>query len=489
MSTAAERAIRPGRWRTPLRLLLVVSDAAMVFAAGVISAYLRFGYFRHVNIATHFGARTIVVTVAYLTILLTLLAVVALALEGLYDLERALSGTGEYWRATKGLILATVVFVLITYALKLAELSRLWTFQTLVFSLVMVCAARLTIRVAVWFMRTRGRMMRPLLVVGSNAEAQAIVRAFEHSRSSGLLPVGFLATTSTEAPGMTYRGEPMQWFGSARGVCDIVRVHGFDTVLIVSSAFAPKVMARIITDLRGQDVRIQVASGLLDVSAARVGMDEVGGIPLVTIKAVTFSRSQGVAKRTLDLVLGTIVTVVGLPIWAVIAIAIKLDSPGPVFFRQERIGRGGLSFGMYKFRSMRVDAEECLAELQEHNEATGLIFKMKDDPRVTRWGRVMRRFSIDEFPQLINVLRGDMSLVGPRPALPSEVVNYTAAEWPRLHVPPGMTGLWQVSGRSGLTFEEMIRLDLYYIENWSVGGDVGIMVRTVPTVLFSSGAY
>ena len=175
--------------------------------------------------------------------------------------------------------------------------------------------------------------------------------------------------------------------------------------------------------------------------------------------------------------------------WAAIALAIKVDSPGPVFFRQERIGRGGLSFGMYKFRSMYLDAEERLAELEGRNEATGPIFKMKDDPRVTRVGRVLRRFSLDEFPQLLNVLGGEMSLVGPRPPLPREVVNYGTAEWPRLGVQPGMTGLWQVSGRSDLSFDEMVRLDLFYIENWSVGLDLGLIVRTVPAVVFPSGAY
>jgi exopolysaccharide biosynthesis polyprenyl glycosylphosphotransferase len=472
-----------------LRAALFLCDLTLLGLAGVISAFVRFGQFRHVNIIAHLGDTEVLVTVAYLTVVLAFMGVIALSLERLYDLETVLKGPDEFWRIVKGLTLATVFFVLLTYALKITELSRLWTFQTLLLAVVFVSGGRLAIRLAVWWVRDQGRMMRPTLVVGSNAEAQQIVLALDRASSSGLLPVGYVTTTTTDRPAMKYRDGSLTWLGSAREVADIVRVHEFDTILIVASAFSSDVVARIIADLRGQKAQIQVTSGLLDVSTARVGVGEVSGIPLLTIKAVTFSRSQRIIKRGFDLFIGGLVTLVGLPVWAAIAIAIKVDSPGPVFFKQERIGRGGLSFGMFKFRSMYVDAEERLAELQAHNEASGPIFKMKDDPRVTRVGRFLRRYSLDEFPQLINVLVGEMSLVGPRPALPREVVNYGNAEWPRLEVVPGMTGLWQVSGRSDLTFEEMVRLDLFYIENWSVGFDLGLLLRTVPAVVLASGSY
>jgi lipopolysaccharide/colanic/teichoic acid biosynthesis glycosyltransferase len=177
-------------------------------------------------------------------------------------------------------------------------------------------------------------------------------------------------------------------------------------------------------------------------------------------------------------------------VWVLLAAAIKLTSPGPVLYRQLRMGGDGKPFGMFKFRSISADAEARLAELEAAgaNEATGPLFKMKDDPRVTAVGRWMRKFSIDEFPQLLNVMHGEMSLVGPRPPLPGET-DATDHHWRRMEVLPGMTGLWQVSGRSRLTFDEMIRLDLFYIENWSVGFDMGLMLRTVPAVLFARGAY
>ncbi|MEI7814774.1 MAG: sugar transferase, partial [Coriobacteriia bacterium] len=196
-------------------------------------------------------------------------------------------------------------------------------------------------------------------------------------------------------------------------------------------------------------------------------------------------------KRAFDLVVGVVIVIIGTPIWLAVALAIKIDSSGPVFYRQERIGRAGRPFGMFKFRSMCSDADERLFDLRAAgaNEATGPLFKMEDDPRVTRVGRWMRKYSVDEFPQLINVLLGEMSLVGPRPPLPEETASYDASHWRRMEVIPGMTGLWQVSGRSRLTFDEMMRLDLYYIENWSVGADIGLLLRTIPAVLFARGAY
>ena len=259
--------------------------------------------------------------------------------------------------------------------------------------------------------------------------------------------------------------------------------------MIASTAFSPDVLARVITDLRGRDVDIEISSGLLDVSTSRVLIREVSGVPLITVRGVSFSRGKRLVKRTFDLLVGVSIIAVGMPVWILLALIIKLESRGPVFYRQTRIGRGGHPFEMYKFRSMTVGADQVRDQLAADNEASGPLFKMQDDPRVTRVGTWLRKFSIDEFPQLINVMRGEMSLVGPRPPLPGETSEYSAHHWRRMEVPPGMTGLWQVSGRSRLTFDEMIRLDLFYIENWSVGFDIGLILRTIPAVLFARGAY
>ena len=248
-------------------------------------------------------------------------------------------------------------------------------------------------------------------------------------------------------------------------------------------------LARIIADLRGSDVDIELSSGLLDVTTSRVLIREISGVPLITVRGVSFSRGKRFTKRAFDVVTGALIIAVGLPLWILFALIIKSGSRGPVLYRQTRVGRGGQHFEMYKFRTMTDGAHEVRDRLAADNEASGPLFKMQDDPRVTRSGKWMRKFSVDEFPQLLNVMRGEMSLVGPRPPLPEETDQYTNYHWRRMEVLPGMTGLWQISGRSRLTFNEMIRLDLFYIENWSVGFDIGLILRTIPAVVFARGAY
>jgi exopolysaccharide biosynthesis polyprenyl glycosylphosphotransferase len=245
----------------------------------------------------------------------------------------------------------------------------------------------------------------------------------------------------------------------------------------------------MIAELRDIDVDVHVSSGLFEVMTRRVFVREIGGVPLITVKGLSLSRANLLTKRIFDLLVAGAVVILGAPIWIVIMVLIKVTSPGPIFFGQERIGRYGEPFEMLKFRSMVDDAEERLTALEDENEASGPLFKMKDDPRITSIGGWMRKYSVDEFPQLINVLKGEMSLVGPRPPLPRETTEYTEYHWRRLEVVPGMTGLWQVSGRSSLTFEEMVRLDVFYIENWSVGLDLSLIMRTIPAVVFAKGAY
>jgi exopolysaccharide biosynthesis polyprenyl glycosylphosphotransferase len=228
---------------------------------------------------------------------------------------------------------------------------------------------------------------------------------------------------------------------------------------------------------------------LFQLSLGRVDVEAINGIPLISIKQSSLTGWNLVVKRAYDLILTTVGMTVSAPLWLFIAIAIKLDSPGPVLFRQERAGRHGKPFTVYKFRSMRQDAEAELAKLQNRNEVDGPMFKIRDDPRRTRIGRFIRRSSLDELPQFINVLRGEMSIVGPRPALLSEVAQYQDWHRRRLDVLPGITGLWQVSGRSELSFDEMALLDIYYAENWSLGTDIRISLRTVPQIFFGDGAY
>jgi exopolysaccharide biosynthesis polyprenyl glycosylphosphotransferase len=220
-----------------------------------------------------------------------------------------------------------------------------------------------------------------------------------------------------------------------------------------------------------------------------MSITEMAGIPLISVKQVRISVVALFLKRVVDVAIAMSVLVLAAPLMGLVALAIKLDSPGSVLFRQERVGKGGKPFTLYKFRSMGVGAEGQKELLRDLNEANGPLFKIKEDPRVTRLGRLLRRLSLDELPQFYNVLRGDMSLIGPRPPLSEEVAQYQPWHMRRLEIAPGMTGLWQVSGRSELPFDEMALLDIYYIEQWTPALDVKILLRTIPTVLFGDGAY
>jgi exopolysaccharide biosynthesis polyprenyl glycosylphosphotransferase len=228
---------------------------------------------------------------------------------------------------------------------------------------------------------------------------------------------------------------------------------------------------------------------LFQVTKNQMTVADLNGIPLITTRDVSIQGWNLILKRVSDFVLAGFMALVALPIMAMIAVAVKLDSPGPVLYSQSRVGRNGKEFRCFKFRSMVDGAEQLQQQLDELNESTGPLFKMRDDPRCTRVGRWLRRLSLDELPQMINVFRGEMSLIGPRPNLPSEVAHYQEWHKKRLSVSPGITGLWQVSGRSDLTFDEMVLLDIYYVENWSLGLDLSILLRSIPAVLGARGAY
>lgn len=465
---------------------LVLSDALALLASGMLATWIRFGSFRsHVS----FEASPIEIAFWQLAIIFVPLWLVFMAGAGLYDLDRISRGFGEAGRVSRALSFGVVALILGTYLAKMPGLSRGWTLLLLVISVALVLFFRSLVAAMIAEAHRRGKMLSRALIVGSNAEASDIIRVLQANTDSGIHPIGYLASTATDRLPLDYCQGGIVRFGHARDIVDSVREHRIDTVVIASSAFDHEVVARMIADLRVVDVDLHISSGLFEVLTSRIAVTEIAGVPLITVKGLGMSRLNRIAKRIFDLTVATLVLIVGLPVWIALALAVKFSSSGPILYAQERVGRDGVRFGMKKFRSMYSDADARLRELQEHNEASGPMFKIKNDPRVTPVGRFMRKFSLDEFPQLINVLRGEMSLVGPRPPLPREVDRYSSADWRRLEVVPGMTGLWQVSGRSSLTFDDMVRLDVFYIENWSVALDISLMLRTVPAVVFARGAY
>jgi exopolysaccharide biosynthesis polyprenyl glycosylphosphotransferase len=264
---------------------------------------------------------------------------------------------------------------------------------------------------------------------------------------------------------------------------------GADTVAIAHSpGVTTDALRRMAWALEGSGIDLLVAPAFTDVAGPRIHVRPVSGLPLLQIASPEFSGARRLLKRTIDIVGSLTLLVALLPVLLGTAVVVRLSSRGPVLFRQVRVGRGGRPFTLYKFRSMQVDAEARLAELVQHNESDGVLFKMADDPRVTAAGRLLRRASLDELPQLLNVLLGHMSLVGPRPPLPTEVAQYDDDVHRRLLVTPGITGLWQVSGRSDLSWSQAVRLDLYYVENWSVALDLEILWKTLFAVIRGSGA-
>jgi exopolysaccharide biosynthesis polyprenyl glycosylphosphotransferase len=267
----------------------------------------------------------------------------------------------------------------------------------------------------------------------------------------------------------------------------------FDAEIVAVSAdpdLCGHALRRLSWALEEREVDLIVAPGIFEVAGPRLSIRRVAGMPLLHVERPVMSGMRRVVKKVVDRVLTIAVAVVVLPVLAAIALAVRLDSPGPVLFRQTRVGAKGEHFEMLKFRTMCVDAESRLVEVVGSQDAgNAVLYKMRRDPRVTRVGRVLRRYSLDELPQLINVLRGQMSLVGPRPPLPREVEGYEADAVRRLRVQPGLTGLWQVSGRSDLSWDESLRLDLWYVDNWSLMLDLQIIFRTAKAVLRGTGAY
>jgi exopolysaccharide biosynthesis polyprenyl glycosylphosphotransferase len=488
------RAIEDALWFAPravrrrrVGLALLACDTAMLLLALLVATLLRFGGFGAV-VSSAWGSTG----PAYVELSLALAAalLIFMSTARLYDLDHLGWGSGEFNRVVQALAMGFVAVIVVMYVVGLPYLSREWAGLAWGFGAVFVVTGRLLVRfVAGWYRAHNGWLQRPTLIVGSNVEAAEIGRILRANPSAGLVPVGCLSSSLKDRLSFDYCSPVIPLMGSARDLIDVVREREIDTVVIVASAFDYEIMQKMLRELRGAPVTVHISSSLSEVLSSRVLTREVSGIPLISLRGVSLSPLAMGTKRAFDLVIGGAIILAGLPLWLVVAGLIKATSPGPVLYWQQRIGRGGHPFRMYKFRSMVDHADDRLRELTAVNEADGPLFKIHDDPRVTRVGKWIRKFSIDEFPQLLNVMTGDMSLVGPRPPLPRETVHYTEHDWRRLEVPPGMTGLWQVSGRSRLTFREMIRLDVFYIDNWSVSLDVALLMRTLPAVLRARGAY
>jgi exopolysaccharide biosynthesis polyprenyl glycosylphosphotransferase len=364
-----------------------------------------------------------------------------------------------------------------------AAASRLWLLLSWALGLLLASSGRRLWQWRVRRLQRDGVLQFRTLIVGANAEAEALAETLR-TTPLGHLPVGFVA-----GRGHGVHLDDQRVLGTVDQLGELVRETGADCLFVASSAVTAEDVAQVMKARRVEDIEVRFTATLPRVLSSRLAPQAIGGVMALSVAAPQLTRSQAAAKRASDLVLSGLGLLLLAPLLAAVALAITLTSPGPVIFRQERVGLGGRPFVLCKFRTMVAGADRMLGELAGQNEADGPLFKLRRDPRVTPLGRWLRRYSVDELPQLLNVLRGEMSLVGPRPPLRSEVARYEDWQLDRLEVRPGLTGLWQTSGRSELSFDEYVRLDLFYVENWSLAYDLYLLAKTIPTLLSSRGAF
>jgi exopolysaccharide biosynthesis polyprenyl glycosylphosphotransferase len=337
--------------------------------------------------------------------------------------------------------------------------------------------------------RSVGRFFSKAVIVGPPDDVVDIATRIDKSSGAAYTVVGAVLD-GYENHSIAVGSRSLPVLAGSDSIASAVRAAGADTVIVAGQHSGDqKFIRKLSWSLEETGAELVLAAALTDVAGPRIHLRPTEGIPLMHVELPTFTGAKHIVKRTFDLTLASLALIGLAPLLGLIALAVLLDGPGGILFRQERVGKDGRTFQMFKFRSMVPSAEQELHVLLAQNEGAGLMFKLRNDPRVTRTGAFLRRFSLDELPQLWNIIVGDMSIVGPRPPLPREVNSYEEHVNRRLYIKPGLTGLWQISGRSDLSWEESVRLDLYYVENWSLLGDLLIMWRTLKVFVKPSGAY
>lgn len=420
------------------------------------------------------------------------LAFAILLLRGVYWLPRSTGLLDESVMIIGGLTTAMAGVILTAFLTRFVP-SRLVFIYAWIIAIVFFVLRRAisrSIRTSLW---KRGIYVDRVLVVGSGESGRRIMEAMLNTPSLGYMLVGFaddLPDTSDLSVATEHRVHRAARVGSLDEIDRLVTRYNIDEVIIALPGERLTRATSIIEQCHQRSVQFKVVPDLLQLSLDRVDLGEVAGLPLIGVKPASIQGGQLLAKRGIDALAATFVlTLAAIPM-AVIALLVRTTSEGPILYRQPRVGRDGREFTLVKFRCMVQGADEMRAKLMEqHQLQDPRLFKLRDDPRLTRVGRILRRWSLDELPQFWHVLKGEMSLVGPRPQMPEEVAVYEEWHLQRLAVTPGLTGLWQVNGRSNLSFDEMVRLDLYYAEHWSPWLDMKIVLRTVPAVILGRGAY
>jgi exopolysaccharide biosynthesis polyprenyl glycosylphosphotransferase len=467
------------RWVRTYAKACIASDFVLSLAAAAGAFLIRFGDTSYEPELWRYAVATVV---------FPFLFVAAVASARAYEPRFLATGSEEYRRVFDGAIRLGALAAIVAVAFQLTP-ARSYLVVSFPLATALTLLGRYGGRRALEKLRDRGRCLDKVIAVGRERSVAELIRTVHADHRSGFQVVGVCLDTLAPRDATQVEGVPV--FGRTTEVIRAIAATGADTVAITAfSDLDTQAVRQLGWQLEGTDVSMLLAPRITDVAGPRIHIRPVGNLPLLHVEEPDLSGSRRLVKAALDRSVAITMLTLLSPLLLALTVAIRMTSKGPAIFRQERVGTGGSTFTLWKFRTMRVDAEDLLEQLlaeNKHND--GPLFKIENDPRITPLGKHLRRFSLDELPQLVQVLTGRMSLVGPRPPLPREVIRYEDSVHRRLLVKPGLTGLWQVSGRSNLSWEDSVRLDLQYVENWSLAMDISILWKTAAAVLGSHGAY
>jgi len=499
---------RAPRWMVPaVKTSLAITDIALALLSFTAAFYLR--HHEAIIHQTRNGQFTWSLEFAPYAVLLPFVVLIRLLLLRYYDLYRVrgeFSFVEDVARVFRATAIGSLLIVAATFMYRGGIAYRTFSYSRGLFlldfllALLSMCAVRMLLRAGQILVRRRGVNLIPTLIVGRGPEAALCIQEMRARPELGYRVIGIVDNEPVDASApASFEGVPV--IADLKSLPTAIRESGANEVIISD----PNVPGEALFDVmiqtgRRRGVEFRIAPTLLNCLPSKTEIDQVGSLPMVTLFRSPLSNTARLAKRVSDLLVASLALTILAPLWLLIALLIKIDSRGPVFYKQERVGMDGRVFLFYKFRTMRAGTDDAShREYQRRyikgqpdsnlGDAERPAYKLRGDERVTRLGRILRRTSLDELPQLFNVLRGDMSVVGPRPPIPYEVESYELWHRKRLDMKPGITGLWQVSGRNRLPFDEMVRMDLYYIENWSLLLDVKIILQTLPVMLRGDDAY
>lgn len=470
------------RWARMSPLVLFALDGVLTYCAFIVAYWLRY------SLRVGPAIQDQISFSSYQPLALMLLAIMipVMVIKGAYRIRMGRELVDEAILVFSATTISVASVVVITSMAHQYLYSRGVVVYVWVLVIVLVVSGRSLIRAVQSACHRRGIATRKVVVVGATDTAMMAMQRMQDRPDFGLQLEGFVYPNGS--PNIRNFGR-FRALGAVDSLPRLLESRQVDEVIVALPSSAHEEMWPILDLCERTGVDLKIIPDLFEMSFSRVQVDDIGGIPLFEVRERPTKRASRLVKRAVDLVVGGGLFLLTLPVFAVLWVLIRMESRGPALLRQVRVGLGGENFVFYKFRTMRSDADELRESLEHLNDTDGPLFKMRDDPRCTPIGRRIRQWSLDEIPNVLNVLKGEMSVVGPRPPLPLEVARYDAKLMRRLEVKPGMTGIWQVSGRSDLPFDEMLMMDIYYVENWSLALDVKIMLRTVRAVLSRHGAY